>query len=100
MQQARSGMAVAAPGVRLIVGDATPAVEGDLAALLEESLELVAAALHTGLHPGDRQADAGRGVGLGNPVDVGELECVAVDRRQLPEQWGQAAGELATLLVG
>ena len=85
---------------RLVGRDCAAAVELDFAAADEQVAELDARALHPGLHPGHRNADARRRLGLGQPLELGERDRVAVARAEPLDQWPQTRRQLAAEFFG
>jgi hypothetical protein len=65
-----------------------------VAAVQQQRLQLRAAALHPGLGPRDRDPEPIRGLDLGQAVELGQDQRVAMLRRQPVEQGAQARRQL------
>jgi hypothetical protein len=89
---------VAWGAARLIARDRAAAVDLDLAAADQQFSELTASALDSRFHPGGRQAEAGRRAGLGQPLELGQRDGLAVRRAKPLQQRPEARRELAAQL--
>jgi hypothetical protein len=76
------------------LGDPTPAVDRDLATLLEEVAYPFAAALHPRLHAGNRDADHLCGFLLRQTPKLGQRDRLAVRRREPRHEKRDAFAEI------